>query len=74
MSQPDPTTIESALPANLPPEAVPFLREHGFMDPDRLAADAVAPDAPLYTLEGTESTLLAKGSGRPLVLIFGSYT
>jgi hypothetical protein len=62
------------LPAGIPSEAVPFLRDRGYLDPERLSAGAAAPDAPLYRLDGRPTTLLAHLAERPLVLIFGSYT
>ena len=64
----------SQLPADIPAEAVEFLRERGYLDDERLFTGAAAPDAPLYSLEGEPTTLLAHLADRPLVLIFGSYT
>lgn len=41
----------------------------------KLAVGDRAPDAPLYTPDGKSTTLLAqKKEGRPLVLVFGSFT
>jgi hypothetical protein len=72
MSSPD--TNNHHLPADIPPEAVPFLREMGYLEPDRLSPGDAAPDAPVYTLEGEEVPLRRCWSDRPAVLIFGSYT
>ncbi len=65
-------------PANLPPEipaeAVPFLREVGYLEPDALGVGDPAPDAPVTTLAGDLVRLAACWRERPAVLIFGSYT
>ena len=62
------------LPPDIPPEALPFLSEAGYLDPDRLAPGDPAPDVPFYTLDGEEVRLSQVWGERPLVLIFGSYT
>jgi hypothetical protein len=41
----------------------------------KLAVGDVAPDAPIVQRDGKASTLLAhKKAGRPLVVVFGSFT
>ena len=65
---------EPDLPADIPPEAVPFLRAAGYLEPDRLAPGDAAPDVPLHTLEGEQVRLSDCWREKPLVLIFGSYT
>jgi cytochrome oxidase Cu insertion factor (SCO1/SenC/PrrC family) len=41
----------------------------------KLAVGQVAPDAPVVQRDGTATTLLAhKKAGRPLVVVFGSFT
>jgi hypothetical protein len=61
------------LPTDIPAEAVPFLEEVGYLEPDRLSLGDPAPDVPLYTPDG-ETSLSRLRDGRPAVLIFGSYT
>jgi hypothetical protein len=62
------------LPPDIPPEAVPFLTEMGYLEPDRLAAGDAAPDVELETLEGRAIRLSDYWQEQPVVLIFGSYT
>jgi hypothetical protein len=40
----------------------------------RLAVGDPAPDATLTALDGSPRRLLAESGGRPVVLVFGSYT
>lgn len=62
------------LPADVPPEALPFLAQAGYLEPDRLAVGAPAPDPPLWTMTGTPFLLSRLRGVQPMVLIFGSYT
>jgi peroxiredoxin len=62
------------LPADIPAEAIPFLRDAGYLEPDRLQTGDIAPDVPLFTLDGEEVSLHRLRGDRPAVLIFGSYT
>ena len=62
------------LPPGVPREALPFLREVGYLDPERLAPGDPAPDVPLTTPEGEEVRLSRFWTERPVVLVFGSYT
>lgn len=64
----------AALPAGIPDEAVPFLQEVGYFQPDTLRPGDALPDLPLYTPDGDEIRLSAWTGRQPLVLIFGSYT
>jgi hypothetical protein len=62
------------LPSDIPAEAVPFLESVGYLEPDALRPGDPIPDLPLFTPSGEAVRLRALGGGRPLVLIFGSYT
>ena len=62
------------LPPNLPAEAVSFLEEMGYLEPDRLAAGDAAPDARLFRPDGTGVRLHELLGEKPAVLVFGSYT
>ena len=62
------------LPPDIPPDALPFLREMGYLDPDPLSEGDPAPDVPLYTPEGEEVRLSRWWAEHPVVLVFGSYT
>jgi hypothetical protein len=64
----------SSLPGEIPPEAVPFLREAGYLEPDPLSPGDAAPDGALTTLDGAGAALAALWRRGPAVLIFGSYT
>jgi hypothetical protein len=65
---------EERLPPDIPQEAVPFLKEMGYLEPERLSTGAPAPEPPLYTLSGDEVRLSECWREKPLVLVFGSYT
>lgn len=67
-------TAPSNLPSGVPEEAVPFLQEVGYLEADALAVGDVAPDLPLYTLEGAEVRLGRFRGHSPVVLVFGSHT
>lgn len=67
---PNPTS----LPGDVPPEAVPFLQEMGYLLPDTLTEGHPAPDVPLHRPEGGLVRTPELWSQRPAVLIFGSYT
>jgi hypothetical protein len=69
-----PETPPQPLPAGIPDEALPFLQEMRWLDPDPLQAGDPAPDLPLYTPERREVRLRELWSERPAALIFGSYT
>ena len=62
------------LPADIPPEALPFLAEMGYLLPDTLAAGFPAPDVPLQTPAGAPLRTPELWARLPAVLIFGSYT
>ena len=62
------------LPADIPPEALPFLEEMAYFAPDALAVGSRAPDVPLVDPEGWEVRSASLWTERPAVLIFGSYT
>ena len=62
------------LPGDIPAEAVPFLEEMGYLEPDRLSVGVPAPDVPLLTPHGEELRSSQLSGSRPVVLIFGSYT
>jgi hypothetical protein len=62
------------LPADIPPDAAPFLERMGFFEPDRIRpGDAVTPLV-LHTVEGKTVELDALYRERGLALFFGSYT
>lgn len=64
-----------SLPSELPPEAVAFLQEIGYMDADRLRVGDRAPLLTLTALQSGEPVPLgAPEASLPTVLIFGSYT
>ena len=61
--------------AQTPPAPAPAAPVRGANRMGSLQVGDVAPDAPLVRTDGTSTTLLAaKKAGRPLVLIFGSFT
>jgi hypothetical protein len=45
-----------------------------FRRPDRLHVGAVVPDLELHDLDGARVPLASLAGGRPLVLVFGSFT
>ena len=60
---------------SLPPEAQSVLRDNGFLEPDRLQVGDCVPRIPLITREdGRVVEIGGAETGRPAVLIFGSYT
>ncbi|HTE18438.1 MAG TPA: hypothetical protein VK689_08665 [Armatimonadota bacterium] len=62
------------LPPGVPVEAIPFLQEVGYLEPDALRVGDPAPDVPFYTPEG-ETLFLSRFQGlAPVVLVFGSHT
>ena len=64
-----------SLPPDIPPDAVPFLQEMGYLDADRLHVGDLAPVLTLTSLAGNEPvTICVPGAALPTVLIFGSYT
>jgi hypothetical protein len=64
----------TSLPPGVPAEAVPYLQEVGYLEPDGLAVGEPAPDAPVFTPEGDMVPLRHCWDERPAVLIFASYT
>jgi hypothetical protein len=70
----EPEQRSTSLPADIPPEVVPFLQQAGYLDVDRLSVGDPAPDPPLWTTEGAPFRLSRFRGERPVVLIFGSYT
>ena len=63
------------LPPDVPPEAAAFLREIGYLHPDRLTVGDAAPELVLATYaEGTPITVGVPDAILPTVLVFGSYT
>ena len=77
MSDPSHLTVnepELSLPADVPAEVVPYLREMDYLTPDRLhVGDKVDPITLTALAEG-RSVVICGASPRPTVLIFGSYT
>lgn len=82
MSLPETSLPEEAtpdLPPGIPPEAAPFLREMGYLQPDRLKVGGVAPRLALNRLNPNSAADSSVEIGSPnaflpTVLIFGSYT
>ena len=82
MSQPEmsaPETENNALPPDIPPEAVSFLHEVGYLQPDRLKVGDAAPRLTLNRLNADAASEACVEIGSPhavlpMVLIFGSYT
>ncbi|HZO89984.1 MAG TPA: hypothetical protein VFB38_16765 [Chthonomonadaceae bacterium] len=67
--------VSANLPPDIPPQAVPFLQEMGYFEPDCLQVGDRAPLLALTPLGGGRPVILgAPGAARPCVLIFGSYT
>ena len=64
----------SSLPAGVPPEAVPFLQEMGYLEADTVRVSDPAPIAPLFAVDGEPCSLADLWHEQPAVLIFGSYT
>lgn len=62
------------LPADIPPEALPFLRQTGYLEADRLRPGDPAPDGAVYTPAGDPAAIRRFWSERPAVFVFGSYT
>ena len=67
------------LPPDVPPEAAAFLREMGYLQPDRLKVGGVAPRLLLNRLNPISAADATVEVGSPdallpTVLIFGSYT
>ncbi len=62
------------LPADIPPEAVGYLEQMAYFEPDRLQVGSEAPDVPLLDPEGVPTRTGVLWKERPAVLIFGSYT
>lgn len=64
-----------ALPSDIPPEAIPFLQEMGYLESDQLHVGDSSPQITLSDLAMTNTTVIgATDSPQPTVLIFGSYT
>ena len=68
------TVSPTVLPPGVPAEALPFLREVGYLEPDRVAGGDAAPEVTVFTPEGDAVPLSRCWRGRPAVLIFASYT
>jgi hypothetical protein len=62
------------LPSDIPAGALPFLKDAGYLEPDRLSVGDEAPDVPFYTPEGEEVRLSRFRGVSPVVLVFGSHT
>ncbi len=62
------------LPPDIPDEALAYLQRVGYLDADPLRLGDPAPDAPLAYPGGRPETLHGFRRGRPLALVFGSYT
>ena len=62
------------LPPDIPPEAVSFLTEMGYLDEDRLRLGDMPPQITLQSLTGEAKVTLGLSSPQSMVLIFGSYT
>lgn len=63
------------LPPGVPPEAVPFLQEIGYLEPDRLKSGDIAPRLTLSTLDDNTPVEIGNpNASQPTVLIYGSYT
>jgi hypothetical protein len=62
------------LPPDIPPEAVPFLEEMGYLQADALKVGDPAPRLTLTRLETGEPVQIGADASLPTVLIFGSYT
>jgi len=62
------------LPPDIPSEAIPFLDQAGYLEPDRLGIGDAAPDVALLRPGRGEVRLSSYWTESPLVLIFGSYT
>ena len=66
------------LPPDIPPEAVSFLQEIGYLQADRLRIGMTPPLLVLTALkegeEGSPVVIGAADAALPTVLIFGSYT
>jgi hypothetical protein len=63
-----------ALPPGVPPEAVDFLNEMGYLEADRLQVGGLAPDVPLLPVGGELLRTPELWRERSVVFIFGSYT
>lgn len=82
MSVPETASPEEAnhdLPPDVPPEAAAFLREMGYLQPDRLKVGDAAPRLLLNRLNPISAADSSVEIGSPnailpTVLIFGSYT
>ena len=60
---------------SLPPEALPVLRDNGYLEPDRLHVGDIVPRIPLIAREkGGVTAIGCSGAAQPTALIFGSYT
>ena len=69
------STPAKTLPADIPPEAVSFLQEMGYLEADRLKAGDQAPQLTLHRLDTGEPVVIGDpAAALPTVLIFGSYT
>jgi peroxiredoxin len=68
------TRPKRALPPDIPPEAIEFLEEVGYLEQDTLKIGDSAPDVPLFTPGGEDIRLRDLPGRRPVVLIFGSHT
>ncbi len=63
------------VPSDIPDVALPILNEVGYFVPDRLQKGDFLPELILPAkLSGELKTLFSQASGKPSVLIFGSYT
>ncbi|HET6387322.1 MAG TPA: hypothetical protein VFJ58_28355 [Armatimonadota bacterium] len=62
-----------APPSDIPAAAFPFIKEMGYLNPDRLKVGDTAPAITLEQLAGGAPVTIG-AAGRPTVLIFGSYT
>jgi hypothetical protein len=63
------------LPPDIPPEAVNFLQEIGYLQADRLRVGMTPPPLVLTSLEdGPPIKIGRPDTTLPTVLIFGSYT
>lgn len=64
-----------ALPSDIPSEAIPFLEEMGYLEPDRLRVGELSPRLTLSDLHREYTVEIgAPDATQPTVLIFGSYT
>ena len=62
------------IPADVPPEAIPFLHQAGYFDDERMQVGDRVPYIELGRLDSGGTVELGVPVERPIVLIFGSYT